>query len=263
MSPFGDMTLWNILVSCVVLPLYRPTQHDQTDAVGTQTLRGPRDILDGRRSPLHLDTIHNRPDACYLMPRSCALRACDVDDTTAQITLRVQSTQTSAPCPLCATPAQRIHIDYGRTPADLPWAQYRVFLQLRVRKWFCRNAPVTAASSPNGCPPSRPPGHGAPCGSRSAFSPSAEPLGGRLGCTSATSGPGGEPQHPAPRTAPASPPCRSPPPPPPLSVDAAPAETAHLWHHPGRSGAPPPRGTPPESHRRDLGAVAARAPGWR
>src|SRR5712671_1633315 len=28
---------------------------------------------------------------------------------------------------------------YERTLADLPWAQYRVRLQLRVRKWFCRN----------------------------------------------------------------------------------------------------------------------------
>jgi transposase len=74
------------------------------------------------------------PDATMLR-----LEACDVDDTTAQITLRVQSTQTHAPCPLCTTPARRIHSDYGRTLADLPWAQYRVCLQLRVRKWFCRN----------------------------------------------------------------------------------------------------------------------------
>ncbi len=62
-----------------------------------------------------------------------------MDDTTTQITLAVQSTQTSAPCPLCATPTQRIHSHYERTLADLPWAQYRVCLQLRVRKWFCRN----------------------------------------------------------------------------------------------------------------------------
>ena len=74
------------------------------------------------------------PDATCLR-----LEACQVDDITAQITLRVQSTQTRAPCPLCATPARRIHSDYGRTLADLPWAQYRVCLQLRVRKWFCRN----------------------------------------------------------------------------------------------------------------------------
>src|ERR687888_1978454 len=76
-----------------------------------------------------------------LLPDTTTLRleACAVDDTTAQITLRVRSTQTSAPCPLCATPARRIHSDYERTLADLPWAQYRVSLQLRVRKWFCRN----------------------------------------------------------------------------------------------------------------------------
>src|SRR5712692_5530523 len=74
------------------------------------------------------------PDATLLH-----MEACEVDDTAAQIILRVQSTQISAPCPLCATPARRIHSDYGRTLADLPWAQYRVRLQLRVRKWFCRN----------------------------------------------------------------------------------------------------------------------------
>src|SRR5262247_2443906 len=76
-----------------------------------------------------------------LLPDATVLRleACEVDDATAQITLRVQTTQTRAPCPLCATPARRIHSEYGRTLADLPWAQYRVSLQLRVRKWFCRN----------------------------------------------------------------------------------------------------------------------------
>ena len=67
------------------------------------------------------------------------LEACDVDDTTAQITLRVRAMQTRVPCPLCGTPARRIHSHYARTLADLPWAQYRVRLQLRVRKWFCRN----------------------------------------------------------------------------------------------------------------------------
>jgi transposase len=67
------------------------------------------------------------------------LEACEIDDTTTQITLAGQSTQTSAPCPLCTPPTQRIHSHYERTLADLPWAQYRVCLQLRVRTWFCRN----------------------------------------------------------------------------------------------------------------------------
>ena len=65
------------------------------------------------------------PDAPLLR-----LEACDVDDTTAQIALRVQSTQTRAPCPLCTTSTQRIHSHYERTLADLPWAAYRVRLQL-------------------------------------------------------------------------------------------------------------------------------------
>src|SRR5882724_11446962 len=86
-------------------------------------------------------TPQTRAILSYLLPDATTLRleACAVDATPAQITLRVQSTQATAPCPLCATPARRIHSDYGRTLADLPWAQYRVCLQLRVRKWFCRN----------------------------------------------------------------------------------------------------------------------------
>ena len=36
-------------------------------------------------------------------------------------------------------PARRIHSCYERTLADLPWAEYHVRIQLRVRKWFCRN----------------------------------------------------------------------------------------------------------------------------
>ena len=116
------------------------------------------------------------------------LEACEVDETAAQITLRVQSTQSSAPCPLCATLARRIHSDDGRTLADLPWAQYRVSLQLRVRKWFAIIAPVSVVSSRNGCPPLQPPGRGARCGSFSACSPSVGRLGGRLECSSATRG---------------------------------------------------------------------------
>ena len=76
-----------------------------------------------------------------LLPDATTLRldACSVDETARQITLLVHSTHASVPCPLCAMPARRIHSHYARTLADLPWAQYRVRLQLRVRKWFCHN----------------------------------------------------------------------------------------------------------------------------
>jgi transposase len=85
--------------------------------------------------------LHTPDVLSALLPDATALHleACEVDAPTTQITLRVRATQTIAPCPLCATPARRIHSDYERTLADLPWAQYRVRLQLRVRKWFCRN----------------------------------------------------------------------------------------------------------------------------
>jgi hypothetical protein len=58
--------------------------------------------------PLHPIFARLLPDATVLR-----LKTCEIDDTTAQITLRVQATQTRAPCPLCATPALRIHSDYG------------------------------------------------------------------------------------------------------------------------------------------------------
>ena len=74
------------------------------------------------------------PDAARLH-----LDACEVDEAALQITLAVHSTQATAPCPLCTIPARRIHSHYERTLADLPWADYRVRLQLRVRKWFCGN----------------------------------------------------------------------------------------------------------------------------
>jgi len=77
----------------------------------------------------------------HLLPDTTLLRleACEVDNATAQITLRVRSMQPRVPCPLCTTPARRIHSHYERTLADLPWAAYRVRLQLCVRKWFCGN----------------------------------------------------------------------------------------------------------------------------
>jgi transposase len=77
----------------------------------------------------------------HLLPDPTVLRlvACEVDHPAAQITLSLTSTQAGPPCPLCTTPAHRLHSDYERTLADLPWAEYRVRLRLRVRKWYCRH----------------------------------------------------------------------------------------------------------------------------
>jgi transposase len=62
-----------------------------------------------------------------------------LDTTAAQLTLRVQSTPTLVPCPVCRFPTRRIHSRDVRTVADLPWAQWRVVFHLQVRKFFCAN----------------------------------------------------------------------------------------------------------------------------
>src|SRR5262245_11012306 len=92
-----------------------------------------------------------------LLPDTTTLRlgACDVDDTATQITLRVCATPVTAPCPRCMTRAYRIHSHYERTLANLPWAQYRVRLQLRAqvilpqsllpRRIFTERLPTVAA----------------------------------------------------------------------------------------------------------------------
>ena len=63
LSPFGDITLWNILVSCVVLPSISPYSrmtkrmlwgHLLSVVPETSSMEG------GAR--FHLDTIHNRLD---------------------------------------------------------------------------------------------------------------------------------------------------------------------------------------------------------
>src|SRR6266446_7728874 len=98
------------------------------------------DIVVLRRTPLSSPYTPptSFPPSCPMRPR-CPWRRARSMLPRPKITLRVRATPTSAPCPLCATPARCIHSDYERTLADLPWAQYRVRLQLRVRKWFCRN----------------------------------------------------------------------------------------------------------------------------
>jgi transposase len=76
-----------------------------------------------------------------LLPDTTSLRldAWCLDTAASLLTVSVTSTQTIVSCPVCAVPAARIHSRYTRTLADLPWAAYRVRLQLRVRKWCCAN----------------------------------------------------------------------------------------------------------------------------
>jgi transposase len=80
-----------------------------------------------------------------LLPQASLLylETWQIDPATAQVTLRVQSTETLVHCPVCQFPTRRIHRRYTRTVADLPWAHYRVVLQLSVRKFCCANGRCT------------------------------------------------------------------------------------------------------------------------
>ena len=173
---FGDMPLWNISECFVVLP------HVSTDVSHRHR------CLEEESAFIATETSDVL--AC-LVTRVTTLRltACHVDTTAAQITLPVCSTQIRVPCPLCATPARRIHSRYTRTLADLPWADVSrtppaprpqvVLPQSRLpSSHLCRTAahgrrPLGAAYAAAGAAPRR---------------TSAWPQGARLGCVSASAG---------------------------------------------------------------------------
>jgi transposase len=58
----------------------------------------------------------------------------------ASLTFVLQSTATTAPCPLCGQPSARPHSRYVRRLADLPCHDRSVRLQVEVRRFFCANA---------------------------------------------------------------------------------------------------------------------------
>lgn len=78
---------------------------------------------------------------CRLLPdtKNLQLENWLINEAQATITLIIASIQTVTQCPICASQTHRIHSRYKRTLADLPWADYRITLQMCVRKFFCIN----------------------------------------------------------------------------------------------------------------------------
>ena len=87
-----------------------------------------------------------RPDIMdfpgLLLPAQSELQlvSLTLDPASDLITLHIVSTQTTAHCPLCHHPTQRVHSQYQRTLKDLAWANYQVILELHLQKFFCVNA---------------------------------------------------------------------------------------------------------------------------
>ncbi|MHC5763335.1 ISL3 family transposase [Nostoc sp.] len=77
----------------------------------------------------------------HLLPDSDNLKLenCQLDEIKTQIKLIVSAINRVVNCPVCNQPTHKIHSRYERFLADLPWADYSITLQLRVRKFFCIN----------------------------------------------------------------------------------------------------------------------------
>ena len=73
--------------------------------------------------------------AARLLPSPLQVETLTLEDH--GLTLDVKVPTPTAPCPTCAQSATRVHSDYRRTLADLPWATRPVGLSLQVRRFFC------------------------------------------------------------------------------------------------------------------------------
>lgn len=59
------------------------------------------------------------------------------------LTLVVKTTRAQTECPRCYCPSKRVHSYYARAVADLPWHGVAVKLELRTRRFRCKNSLCT------------------------------------------------------------------------------------------------------------------------
>jgi transposase len=82
-------------------------------------------------------------DASTLLADPEAIRLEKIVPSHSSLTLVVRATRTQAECPRCHRPSSRVHSYYSRTVADLPWHGVAVKLELRTRRFRCRNSLCT------------------------------------------------------------------------------------------------------------------------
>ena len=73
-------------------------------------------------------------------PQTLRLDSWQLEQSDSHLRAVVTSTQTTAECPVCQHCSRRVHSRYERTLEDLSMAQYRLTLQVKVRKFFCLNS---------------------------------------------------------------------------------------------------------------------------
>jgi transposase len=65
------------------------------------------------------------------------LKVKGVEVSNEYIEIEAQSMQKASACPCCGVLSKSVHSHYERTLLDLPWAEYRVRVQLAVRRFRC------------------------------------------------------------------------------------------------------------------------------
>lgn len=76
-------------------------------------------------------------------PTAIRLEKIKIVSDTSSLTLVVRATRQQSECPRCYRPSARIHSYYALRVADLPWHGVAVRLELRTRRFRCKNSLCT------------------------------------------------------------------------------------------------------------------------
>src|SRR5215203_3354140 len=79
----------------------------------------------------------------HLLADPAAIRLEKIIQHDSSLTLVVRVTRAGAECPRCHRPSSRLHSYYTRHIADLPWHGVAVKLELRTRRFRCKNSLCT------------------------------------------------------------------------------------------------------------------------
>src|SRR5215216_4484477 len=79
----------------------------------------------------------------HLLADPTSIRLDKIIQHPSSLTLVVRATRREAECPRCHRPSSRLHSYYTRHIADLPWHGVAVKLELRTRRFRCKNSLCT------------------------------------------------------------------------------------------------------------------------
>jgi transposase len=82
-------------------------------------------------------------DPATLLADPTAIRLEKIISDVSSLTLVVMATRAEVECPRCHRPSARVHSHYTRKVADLPWHGVAVKLELRTRRFRCKNSLCT------------------------------------------------------------------------------------------------------------------------